>query len=209
MAEHTTELRLTRPLGPFHLDVALDTDAPRIGLTGPSGSGKSTLLRVLAGVDTRALGTARFGGRVLLDTSSQSFLPAWERRVAWLPQDSLVFPHLNVRENLEYAAKKEADVVPLTRELEIDGLLSRSIARLSGGEAQRVAIGRALLSDPSAFLLDEPFNALDDALKSRVVRVVSQHIGVRPAVIVSHDLTLLRELEAEVWTMDRGQLHRL
>lgn len=196
-------------MGPFDLDVSLTTTARRIGLTGPSGSGKSTLLRILAGVDARAIGLARLGGRVLQDTDSKTFLPAWRRRSAWLPQDSLVFPHLTVQRNLEYAAAPGVSLDGLTRDLEIEGLLGRSSALLSGGEAQRVALGRALLSQPEAFLLDEPFNALDEALKGRVLDVLDRRLEDHPTIVVSHDLTLLASLGAEVWTMDRGHVRRL
>jgi molybdate transport system ATP-binding protein len=204
-----TDVQLSRPLGPFDLDVAIETSARRIGITGPSGSGKSTLLRLLAGVDGRGVGLARLGGHVLQDTSAGIFEPAWERRTGWLPQDSAVFPHLTVQRNLEYAAHPGADVAAITRDLEIEGLLHRTSMRLSGGEAQRVALGRALLSCPERFLLDEPFSALDEALKERVVRMLDKRLGERPTFIVSHDLSLLESLGAEVWMMERGQARRL
>ena len=202
----STTLRVTRPLGPFDLDVDLASEAKRIGLTGPSGSGKSTLMRILAGVDNRSHGLVRIAGRTLQDTNRGIFAPAWQRRTGWLPQDSLVFPHLTVQGNLEYASTLPSATTEIAQALQIDGLLGRTSARLSGGEAQRVALGRALLSQPERFLLDEPFSALDDALKDGVVQVLDGALGELPAFIVSHDRALLEALGAEVWTMEGGRV---
>jgi len=204
-----THIQLTRSLGPFDLQVSIASDARRIGVMGPSGSGKSTLMRILAGVDVHAKGLVRIDGAVLQDTVAKVFTPAWERRVGWLPQDSLVFPHLTVRQNLAYGSR-DSDALPeVARDLEIEDLLERTAARLSGGEAQRVALGRALLSQPRRILLDEPFSALDDSLKSRVVRVIDGMLDDRPTVVVSHDRALLESLGVELWTMDRGLASRL
>ncbi len=205
----TTLFRLARPLGPLDLDIFLESEAPRIGVMGPSGSGKSTLLRILAGVDNAARGFVRMGGLVLQDSAEGLFTPPWQRRVGWLPQDSLVFPHRTVQQNLEHASTAADAVMGIAEALEVDPLLERSSSRLSGGEAQRVALGRALLSRPERFLLDEPFSALDQELKARVMHFLDGALEQRPTVVVSHDRALLESLGAELWTMDRGRVQRL
>jgi len=90
-------------LGARELEVRLDTGSPAVAVFGPSGGGKSTLLRVLAGVERRARGSVRVRGRLWMDTDEGVFLPPWERRVGWVPQEYLLFPHLRVRENLSFA----------------------------------------------------------------------------------------------------------
>lgn len=152
----------------FQLDVALSTGADRVGVTGPSGSGKSTLLRIVAGLERGADGRVVVDGEAWQDEDGTWVAP-WERRVGWLPQESLVFPHLDARSNLEYAEPPARRVDQVVEALELGDRLDASADELSGGEAQRVALGRALLSDPGLLVLDEPFSALDARLTDRIV----------------------------------------
>lgn len=195
------------------LDAELDTPALSVAITGASGSGKTTLLRVLAGLEKAAYGFLEVRGRRWLDTGQGVFMPPWQRRVGWVPQDALLFPHLSVRENLEYGAARASDgpafdeVVQL---LEIHSLLTRGVRHLSGGERQRAALGRALLSDPQLLLLDEPFSALDRPLRKRVARGLRE-LRERhpiPILLVSHDRDDARELADEAYVLAGGRLHR-
>jgi molybdate transport system ATP-binding protein len=171
------------------------SDARALGVTGPSGAGKSTLLRILAGVERDVTGLVEVFGEPWLGPQA---VPAWQRGVGWVPQDALLFPHLSVRSNLTYSGKGLDEGV--VGALGLGPLLDRSPRRLSGGEAQRVALGRALCSQPRLLLLDEPFSALDRPLRVRVasfVRAWCVERGVR-VVHVTHDERDLEGWDAEI-----------
>jgi len=171
------------PLGGRTLSLALESRGTALAIVGPSGAGKSTLLRVLAGVEPRARGRVEVDGVVWQDTAGGVVVPPWERRVGWVPQETLLFPHLSVRENLGYAGAPDGDLEELAGVLQVDHLLDRRPRRLSGGERQRVALGRALLSRPTLLLLDEPFSALDRPLRSQLTATVGALAGERWHVV--------------------------
>jgi ABC-type molybdate transport system ATPase subunit len=174
---------------------------------GPSGAGKTTLLRVLAGLEPAACGQATFSGERW--QGDGVFVPAWRRRAAWVPQESLLFPHLSTGENLAFAGAARTEVEEVARALEVGRLLERPPAILSGGERQRVALGRALLARPRLLLLDEPFAALDDALRARIRAFVRDWVASRrvPAVLVSHDAED-GAIADERWSIADGELSR-
>lgn len=202
------ELRV--PLGAIDLDVSLRTRARSVAVVGPSGSGKSTLLRVLAGAEMRGRGLVEVDGTRWVDPERGVLVPAWERRVGWVPQDALLFPHLSVAENLGYGGSGGGEVAEVARLLRIDGLLDRRPRRLSGGEGQRVALGRALLAHPRLLLLDEPFSALDRPLRLELARTVRRWSEERsvPLVLVSHDEEDAGILAEERWHLVDGTLDR-
>ena len=202
------ELRV--PLGAIDLDVSLESRARSVALVGPSGSGKSTFLRVLAGAEVRGSGLVVVDGVRWLDPDRGVVVPAWERQVGWVPQDVLLFPHLSVAENLGYAGSDEGQVRQVARLLRIEPLLDRRPRRLSGGEGQRVALGRALLSRPRLLLLDEPFSALDRPLRVELARTVKRWCDGRdvPLVLVSHDEEDAEILSEERWHLVDGTLER-
>lgn len=199
------------PLEAHPLDVSLETTARAVAIVGPSGAGKSTLLRVLAGVERRARGDVVVDGETWLDRTRGVVVPPWERRVGWVPQDLLLFPHLSVRENLGYAGASDPDVVETAELLQVAHLLDRRPRRLSGGERQRVSLGRALLSGPRLLLLDEPFSALDRALRDQLSTTVKHLADERaiPLVLVSHDEADTRVLAEERWRLRGGTLEPL
>jgi len=196
------------PLDAIELDVDWRPESDHVAIVGPSGSGKSTLLRVLAGLEPGAQGHVSFGDDVWLDSDSGVYTPAWERRVGWVPQDALLFPHLSLRENLAYAGAGQSDVERVAASLFLSDLLDRRPRFLSGGERQRVALGRALLSAPRMLLLDEPFAALDRPLRSEVaamVRAFARDSGT-PTVLVSHDEHDAELLADDRWVLVAGRL---
>ena len=202
---------LTIPLASRDLVVRLETRSDALAIVGPSGAGKSTLLRILAGVERRGRGTVEVDGAIWQDPERGIVVPAWRRRVGWVPQDVLLFPHLSVRENLGYAGASASEIQEIAGLLQVDGLLDRRPRRLSGGERQRVALGRALLADPALFLLDEPFSALDRPLRAQVSAIVKEAARARgiPLVLVSHDEEDAAALAGERWHLADGMLRRV
>ena len=196
------------PLDAFDLDVDWRPKSDRVVILGPSGSGKSTLLRTLAGLEPSARGRVSFGDEVWLDSDSGVNMPTWERRVGWVPQDGLLFPHLSLRENLAYAGTDQPEVERMAESLFLSDLLDRRPRFLSGGERQRVALGRALLLAPRMLLLDEPFSALDRLLRGEIaamVRAFARESGT-PIVLVSHDEPDAALLADERWVLVGGSL---
>ncbi len=196
------------PLDAIDLDVDWRPGRDHVAILGPSGSGKSTLLRALAGLEPRAEGRVTFGDEVWLDSDSGVFMPAWERRVGWVPQDALLFPHLSLRENLAYAGADRSEVEKMAESLFLTDLLDRRPRFLSGGERQRVALGRALLSAPRMLLLDEPFSALDRPLRAQIAAMVRAFARdtETPIVLVSHDEHDAGLLADERWVLVAGRL---
>ncbi len=192
------------------LRVELNTASTRIAVVGPSGSGKSTILRILAGVERRAHGTVLVKEHCWQDSSNGTWVPSWDRRGGWGPQETLLFPHLTVRENLSYGGALPDWVSETAVLLQIEDLLDRRSRRLSGGERQRVALGRALLSKPRLLLLDEPFSALDRPLRGELSELVSDWALDRsvPIVLVSHDEEDAKWLAEERWHVGGGSLRK-
>lgn len=181
-------------------------------LFGPSGSGKSTIVSMLAGLLRPQVGRIGLGSRTLVDTAARICLPPEQRHVGLVFQDHCLFPHLTVRENLEYGFRRRkrhtANLAHLVEVLEIDALLSRAPATLSGGERQRVALGRALLSSPELLLLDEPLAALDRPLQARILESLRTILAERPLVtlLVTHDPAQIEALNAPVIELKAGRV---
>ena len=185
-------VRLTGKLGPeFRLDV--DFTIPGAGVTallGPSGSGKTSVLRALAGLD-RHDGEVRFGGMIWQNATV--FVPPQHRRIGYVPQGPSLLPHLTVAGNLDYAARRAGagrfERAGVIDRLGIGALLDRRPARLSGGEAQRVALARSLLRQPQLLLLDEPLSGLDSEARAALLGELAallRETGL-PVVYVTHD----------------------
>ena len=184
------EARFSGSLGALALDAAFVVPAAGVtALFGRSGSGKTTILRCLAGLE-RMSGLLRIDGEIWQDESV--FVPPERRRVGLVFQGANLLPHLNVRANLAYAARRADDPLPMAEIADrtgITALLDRVPARLSGGEAQRVAIARALLIRPKLLLLDEPLSALDSESKAGLSGYLAEllpQLGM-PVFFVSHD----------------------
>ncbi len=184
----------------------------RLALFGPSGAGKTTLLEVIAGLVQPRRARIELGGRVLTSTAPPvCAVPPWQRRVGLLRQNPGLFPHLSVRDNLCYArsaARSEAELSSLAAVLGIDGLLSAMPARLSGGQAHRVALGRLLLARCDTLLLDEPYTGLDASLRRTLTDLVSSLVTERsvPAVLVTHELADAQAFADRLAVLDRGEL---
>lgn len=210
-AKGVLELDFQVCLGALELEIRLETGSPAVAVFGPSGGGKTTLLRILAGVDRRARGIVRVRGQAWMNTDGGVFLSPWERGVGWVPQEYLLFPHLSVRENLSFSGPKLQEVEEVAELLMVDHLLDRRPRGLSGGEQQRVALGRALLSNPRILLLDEPFSALDRALRNHVASRLRDYVRKKDLLLllVSHDEADAVALAHEHWLLSEGRLERV
>ena len=184
----------------FELDAEAEWDVPCVALFGASGSGKSTVLEALAGLRPEVTGA------VVLAGERVDGVPANARRVGWVPQDAALFPHLSVRENIEFAARGPTE--HFIDVLEIGALLDRDTNELSGGERQRVAIARALAVRPRILLLDEPLASIDRPLRSRLIPFlerVPRESGV-PVFLVTHDPLEVLALAQEVLVLESGRI---
>jgi len=205
-------LQLARP--GFQLDVQAQLPAQGItALFGPSGCGKTTVLRALAGLE-RAAGRVAVAGSVWQDDAQRCFVPPHRRPVGYVIQESALFPHLDVRRNLDYgqrripAAERRIPLDQAVALLGIGRLLERRPAGLSGGERQRVAIARALLTSPRLLLLDEPLAALDAARKAEILPYLERlHAELAmPIVYVSHALDEVTRLADHLVLMAEGRV---
>ena len=197
----------------FRLDVNLKESLDgTVGLFGPSGSGKSTLLRVIAGLEPLASGMIGFGDECWQDSTVQSNVPPYRRPVGYVFQRARLFPHLSVEANLEFAhsrGSRASDIharEEVIEALNLRSLLSRDIDGLSGGETQRVALARTLVSGPKLLLLDEPLAALDVRAKNEILpylETLPARFGI-PSLFVSHSAHELARLAEKVITLDEG-----
>ena len=195
--------------------LVLDCELPATGITavyGPSGSGKSTLLDCIAGLRQAAAGSViRCGGETWQEHSY--FAPPWERRIGYVFQDTRLFPHLSVQQNLNYALARRAEAGQIGLDnvvdwLELADLLPRAPDTLSAGQKQRVAIGRALLCAPRLLLLDEPLANLDHAASRQCLRCL-QRLGEEldlPMLYVSHDIEEISQLADHLMLLNQGRL---
>ncbi|WP_265500801.1 molybdenum ABC transporter ATP-binding protein [Paracoccus beibuensis] len=203
---------LAHSLGVFRLNAAFQAPPGVTALFGPSGAGKTTVVNAVAGLLTPDAGRIEVGSTVLLDRRAGIDLPPHRRRAGYVFQDARLFPHLNVRQNLLYGrwfarggGPELAEVADL---LGLGALLNRRPAALSGGEAQRVALGRALLARPRLLLLDEPLAALDQARKSEILPWFERLRDQTriPILYVSHSAEEIARLATTVVRLDRGRV---
>ncbi|MCD8568988.1 MAG: molybdenum ABC transporter ATP-binding protein [Geovibrio sp.] len=198
----------------FTLDVSFKTTEGMVtGLFGRSGSGKTSIINIAAGLVKPDEGYVSVGGKVLYDSRNKINLPAPSRNSGYIFQDGRLFPHMTVEANLRYGMKRSAenghkakfgDVVEL---LGIGELLKRRPHRLSGGEKQRVAIGRALLSSPDFLLMDEPLSALDSNRKEELIPFIGKMVQTfkLPVLYVTHSIDELFSLCDNVVLMNEGK----
>lgn len=197
----------------FELQVACASSARHLALFGPSGSGKTSVLLAIAGLRRPDAGRIRLDDTLLFDSAAGINVAAARRDLGVVFQDGRLFPHLRVRDNLLYSRRGRADttaaVFGATVELlGLTDLLARWPATLSGGEARRVAIGRALLSGPRALLLDEPLVGLHREARSQLLaylRRLRDEIAL-PTLLVSHQVDEVQALAEEVVLLDDGRV---
>jgi len=206
------DLDLILPLARFTLRVSRRLSGRAVAILGASGSGKTSLLESIAGLRAAATGRIAIDDETVLDTRADMsrFVPPERRRIGYVPQDALLFPHLTVERNVRFGSDGREGAEELFREaisiLEIGGLLSRHPATLSGGERQRVALARAIATRPRLLLLDEPLVAVDAALKGRILPYLLRirdalHI---PFLYVTHNAGEARAVADEAVVLRQG-----
>jgi molybdate transport system ATP-binding protein len=205
---------VSKQLGEFSIEATFASEGRVTGLFGASGAGKTSLISMIAGLLRPDRGTIAIDDETLDDTAARVHVPAHRRRIGYVFQDARLFPHLDVRRNLDYGRRmnrlaadpaNHARVVDL---LDIGTLLDRRPGQLSGGERQRVALGRALLAQPRLLLLDEPLGSLDEERKAEILPYL---VRLRdeanvPMVYVSHDADEMRQLATQVVMLKRGRV---
>ena len=196
----------------FNLNAKANLEAPITGVFGPSGSGKSSLLHCLAGLERPTHGFIKIGETTLYDSEQGICLPPHQRGIGFVFQNARLFPHLSVAGNLRYGkrstgSKNGARFPDIVNLFELSPLLERRPSELSGGEKQRVALGRALLSNPKLLLLDEPLAALDRQMRAQILPYLTRlrsATGV-PMLYVSHDISELLQQTRSLLLIEKGR----
>lgn len=207
------DCQFTLPLGKKNLEVSLQYKQPVVGIFGASGLGKTSILHAIAGIQQPSSGYICINGQTWFDHHKKINLATQKRRVGLVFQDAQLFPHKTVEQNLCFGYHRLTknqqafnfnDMVAL---LKLQPLLNRLPAKLSGGEKQRVALGRALLYSPHLLLMDEPLSALDSELKSEILpffEYIVQNLAI-PMLYVSHDKAEIERLTKTIYHLNHNQ----
>ena len=205
------EVRLKHRLGETLIDVEFQATSRLTAIFGKSGSGKSSIINMIAGLVKPTEGRIVVDSRVLFDSDLGVNIPVHQRRIGYVFQDGLLFPHFTVEQNLSYGRRFNRGVLEpgvIISLLDLAALLKRKPINLSGGEKQRVAIGRALMSNPSLLLMDEPLTSLDEARKSEILPYIEtlRDEMKLPIVYVSHSAQEVNRLAGDVVHIDNGKI---
>ncbi|MDD1779569.1 molybdenum ABC transporter ATP-binding protein ModC [Enterovibrio sp. ZSDZ35] len=193
--------------------LSIDVNIPSKGITavfGRSGAGKTSVINAIAGLVTPTNGLIRVGEKTLFDSNNKVNLPPESRRIGYVFQDARLFPHLSVAKNLKYGQRKGSidKLNEVTELLDISHLLKRHPSELSGGEKQRVAIGRALLSDPELLIMDEPTASLDAPRRQELISYLlklTTSLNI-PVIYVSHSLDEILQLADHMLLLADGSV---
>jgi molybdate transport system ATP-binding protein len=205
-------IKVTKDMGSFRLDCALEAPTGITALFGRSGAGKTTLAKCVAGLIRPDSGAITLEGRALFDQAARIWVPPHKRRIGYVFQDARLFPHQTVAQNLRYGQRflprglTAPDMSPVIDMLGLGPLLGRYPYDLSGGETQRVAIGRALLMAPKVLILDEPLAALDERRKTEILPYLERlrdHADI-PMLYVSHSVAEVARLATTLVTLENG-----
>jgi molybdate transport system ATP-binding protein len=207
-------VEIEKQLGDFALNVLFASENGATVLFGPSGAGKTSIINMIAGLLKPDRGRIEIDGDVLFDSARRINVPAWQRRVGYVFQEGRLFPHLSIRQNLNYGRwmgghpKDDAAFAHAVELLDIGHLLDRRPGKLSGGERQRVAVGRALLMKPRLLLLDEPLASLDAGRKDDILPYLERlrDEAKVPMIYVSHDPAEVKRIATRVVKLDAGHV---
>ncbi|MDR3539565.1 MAG: sulfate/molybdate ABC transporter ATP-binding protein [Desulfosporosinus sp.] len=205
---------IQKKLPGFKLDVSFKTGLEILGLLGASGSGKSMTLRCIAGIDTPDSGKIVLNGRTLFDSKRGINLPCRKRKLGFVFQNYALFPNMTVEDNIGFGIenRKREDRLAIIKEMvtmiKLEGLEKRYPSQLSGGQQQRVALARALAIGPEALLLDEPFSALDDYLRSHMIKQLTETLSNYQGVtlFVTHNMEEVYSICNQLVVLSRGEI---
>ena len=208
------QFSIENKIGNFKLSVKLELDGNRIGLFGPSGSGKSTFAGLVSGLQTPDSGEIILNDKILFSSIRKINLLPEKRRIGIVFQGAYLFPHLSVRKNLLYgwkripAEKQNINFDQLADTLGLNHLLDREVHNLSGGEKQRVAIGRTILSNPELIILDEPLTGLDFTMKARIMDYMKSVFAEFkiPYIFISHSIKEMRIMTEKTAYIEEGKI---
>ena len=208
------EVSLRHHLPSFDLEATFQSAGRVTALFGPSGCGKTTIINVIAGLVRPSEARIVFDGRVLADTARGIWLAAHKRQIGYVFQDARLLPHLSVRQNLRFGLRFTPPAARYANEdgiidlLDLAQLLDRKPRQLSGGEKQRVAIGRALLQSPRLLVMDEPLASLDEARKHEILPYLERLRDQTkvPVIYVSHAVAEVTRLATDVVVMAKGRV---
>lgn len=210
----TLEVDVSRRVGMLEIEAAFNADPGVTALFGRSGAGKTSIVNMIAGLLKPERGRICADGRVLFDSERNTSLPVHKRRIGYVFQDGRLLPHLTVKQNLTYGrwftpkAERSASFEQVVQLLDIEPFLGRLPSALSGGEKQRVAIGRALLVSPRLLLMDEPLASLDDHRKREILPYIERLRDETrlPIVYVSHSLDEVARLASTIVLVSDGRV---
>ncbi|HFX6246253.1 TPA: ATP-binding cassette domain-containing protein [Acinetobacter baumannii] len=203
------DCRFELHMGQFHIEPSFQSDASVIGLFGSSGSGKTSILHAIAGLNTPRSGLIKIQDQTWFDSNQKINVSTQKRHVGLVFQDAQLFPHKTVKQNLLFGLKhlsqqeQHFEANYIIELLKLGHLLQRMPIKLSGGEKQRVALGRALLYSPKLLLLDEPLSALDANHKAEIIpffQKVKEELKI-PMIYVSHDIQEIKQLTETMWIL--------
>lgn len=192
-------------------DVNLDIDEGNfVSIIGKSGSGKTTLLKIISGLKKQTKGTIILNDKIL--SNDNIFVEPEDRKLGLVVQEKVLFPHLNVQANVEFGItsddKKNEKCIEMLKKFHISNLTDKYPHEISGGEAQRVALARTLVTKPSVLLLDEPFNGLDQGLKNEIYPDIKKILkeNKMTTIMVSHDLSEVKSLSNKIYELNNATL---
>lgn len=208
-------INIKKSLGAFTVEVKQSLSLEGItALFGPSGAGKSSLLKLIAGFETPDAGHLSLKDKIWFDSADKINMPPHKRNIGYMFQDGRLFPHMNVRQNLEFAAARAARKISMDQVISafaVTDLLDHSPTSLSGGERRRVALSRTVLTAPDVLLLDEPLTGLDRARKREILPFIERlprDFNI-PCLYVTHDIEEVSRLANKVMVMSEGQVSAL
>ena len=192
-------------------DINLDIDEGNfVSIIGKSGSGKTTLLKIISGLKKQTKGTIILNDKIL--SNDDIFVEPEDRKLGLVVQEKVLFPHLNVQDNVEFGIasddKKNEKCIEMLKKFHISNLIDKYPHEISGGEAQRVALARTLVTKPSVLLLDEPFNGLDQGLKDEIYPDIKRILkeNKMTTIMVSHDLNEVKSLSNKIYELNNATL---
>tara|TARA_B100000575_G_scaffold293253_1_gene304031 strand:+ start:1649 stop:2299 length:651 start_codon:yes stop_codon:yes gene_type:complete len=184
-----------------------------IAIVGPSGSGKTSLLRTIVGLDRQKSGTVFLDDAILSDNSIH--VPVEKRGIGMVIQEKVLFPHLNVLENTKFGLpqneESEIGAIKMLKAFKIEDLMKKFPHEISGGEAQRAALARSLVTKPKLLLLDEPLNGLDEKLKENLYPSLQGYLKENriTTIMVSHNLAEIKKLASDVYSLENKGLKKI